>query len=230
MVRLTAVSSSACNVSVGGFLFSRLKQHIPVFAPLGAGLLIITLITAMGGLWQYQGELNGKLSAEPLPPVSRLDAAHRNAPGAAGSAQPGAPENQTGGSAARAVAGSGAAQAGRAGNAGSADTSYSQPGAPANPQTVISVSLSVNGHPKGTVRLASGSSQCDVLSQALAEGVISSLDMRYNSQQGSYGVYVIDGIGDPGSVWWTYTVNGYSPPGCSHVPADDGDSVNWQYH
>jgi uncharacterized protein DUF4430 len=232
MVRLTTVSPSAWNVSVGGFLFSRLKQHIPVFAPLGAGLLIITLITALGGLWQYQGELDGKLAAEPLAPVSQLAASHQNVPsGAAGSDKAGVSQNQTGGATSRNVVGSsGPAQSGRTGSTGPAATSYGQPGTPANPQTVISVSLSVNGHAKGVVRLASGGSQCDVLSQALAEGVISSLDMRYSQSYGTEGVYVIDGQGDHDVVWWTYQVNGHAPPyGCGYTTAHDGDSANWQY-
>ncbi len=230
MVRLTAVSPSAWNVSVGGFLFSRLKQHIPVFAPLGAGLLIITLITALGGLWQYQGELDGNLSAKPLVPVSQLPASQQDAPGIAGSDKAGASRNQTDGLTPRAVTGSAAAQASHGGSTGPAGMSYSQPGTSAAPQTVISVSLSVNGHAKGTVRLASGGSQCDVLSQALAEGVISSLDMRYSQAYGTEGVYVIDRQGDHDVVWWTYQVNGHSPPyGCGYTTAHDGDSVNWQY-
>ena len=230
MVRLTTVSPSAWNVSVGGFLFSRLKQHIPVFAPLGAGLLIITLITALGGLWQYQGELDGKLSAKPLAPVSRLTASHQAVPGTVNSGEAGAPESQTDGATPRASGGSGIVQSGHTGSTGSAASSYGQPGTQADPQSVISVSLSVNGHAKGTVRLASGGSQCDVLSQALAEGVISSLDMRYSQSYGTEGVYVIDGQGDHDVVWWTYQVNGHAPPyGCGYTTAHAGDSVNWQY-
>jgi hypothetical protein len=54
--------------------------------------------------------------------------------------------------------------------------------------------------------------------------------MRYNSQWGTEGVYVVNGIGDPNVVWWTYTVNGSAPPyGCGYVTVHDGDSVNWRY-
>lgn len=96
--------------------------------------------------------------------------------------------------------------------------------------SVVQVSLSVNGAYKGAVSLSSGSTQCDVLAQALKSGVISSLDMRYSSQYGTYGVYVIDGLGDSASIWWTYTVNGHSPAfGCSGTTVHSGDSTNWQY-
>ncbi len=92
------------------------------------------------------------------------------------------------------------------------------------------VSLSVNGSSKGSITLNNGSNHCNVLSSARAQGKISSLDMRYVAEFGSQGIYVIDGIGDSSAIWWTYTVNGRSPPsGCSHVTARNGDSVNWTY-
>lgn len=100
----------------------------------------------------------------------------------------------------------------------------------ASSPTTVHVSLSVGGTYKGTVPLASTSNHCDVLAQALKVGIINGLDMRYDTVYGTYGVYVINGIGDPGTVWWTYKVNGKSPPvGCSLLQVHDGDSVNWHY-
>lgn len=96
--------------------------------------------------------------------------------------------------------------------------------------TTLDVKLSVNGAYAGTLSLSPGANQCDVLSLALQKGLISSLDMRYSSAQKSMGIYKINGIGDPDSIWWVYTVNGKSPPlGCSGIKVGDGDSVNWKY-
>lgn len=194
------------------------------------------MVTALGGMWQYQNELDGKLGARPQVAAIGLASAHGTAGGGttAGSGSTSSPAQSktgTGSGTARGIIRSGAAQSGGSGKAAPASAapaaSYDQPAAP---QTVIAVSLSINGHAKGSVKLTSGSTQCDVLSQALAEGVISSLDMRYISQYGTEGVYVIDGMGDPGVVWWTYQVNGHAPPyGCGYTTAHDGDSVNWQY-
>lgn len=104
------------------------------------------------------------------------------------------------------------------------------PAPSAPPQQSLSVTLSVDFVRKGTLELAPGSTHCDVLSTALARGLISSLVMRYNKALGSNGVYVIDGKGDDNVVWWVYTVNGKSPPwGCSKVQVRDGDNINWDY-
>ena len=95
---------------------------------------------------------------------------------------------------------------------------------------VVMVELSVNGNPLGKVSLAASGNQCDVLVAALANGVIDSLDMRYYPQFKTQGVYVINGQGSTDAIWWTFTVNGKSPPyGCSNVPVADGDKVNWKY-
>lgn len=97
-------------------------------------------------------------------------------------------------------------------------------------QTEVTTTLYVNGSLKGAVVLAAGSNHCDVLLEAYESGVISSLNMKYYSGLKSYGVYVIDGIGDSNSIWWTYTVNGKSLPyGCSHAMVLSGDSVEWKY-
>jgi hypothetical protein len=98
------------------------------------------------------------------------------------------------------------------------------------PTTPIEVSLTINDTYAGKVALPDGKNQCDVLQEALADNIINSLDMRYSSQYKTYAVYVINGVGDSGSVWWTYKVNGISPPlGCANVKAHDGDSVTWEY-
>lgn len=94
----------------------------------------------------------------------------------------------------------------------------------------ITVGLTVNDTFKGNVSVPPGSNQCDVLTQALASGIIASLDMRYYAQYKTQGVFKIDGQGDSGAVWWAYKVNGKSPPyGCSYVQAKEGDSVKWEY-
>lgn len=218
-------------------MFSRLEHQLPTFLPLGAGLLIIGLVTTLGGLWNYQNELNDHLAAAPSQPVIALtaqkDAAgnknHASKTGSGkdglsglavnGGSAIGAPAGQTGRDLPSAVTGGGSSR--RVSN----DSSASD-----KPVSIISVSLSVNGQAQGRVRVAAGSSQCDVLSQALSQGAIRSLDMRYSSQWGTEGVYVINGMGDPDVVWWTYTVNGSAPPyGCGYVTAHQDDSINWRY-
>lgn len=214
-------------------MFPGLKRQLHVFAPLGAGLLIITMVTALGGLWNYQNELNDQLSAKPQAVITGLSLAnqtqHKPDSGtAAGSASGGAAgPGQATGNDSSLMSGSVAVPVG---TSAPAQKSSNDGPAAISPSSVISVSLSVDGRAQGSVKMPSGSNQCDVLSQALAEGVISSLDMRYISQYGTEGVYVINGLGDPDTVWWTYTVNGTPPPyGCGYMPARNGDSVNWQY-
>jgi len=99
---------------------------------------------------------------------------------------------------------------------------------PVNQQT--QVNLSVNGGESFTVNVNLGDNQCAVLTKALEQEEISSLNMQYNSSLGSYAVYQINGIGKENSVWWTYTVNGTSPTqGCSYIKANNGDKVEWEY-
>ena len=106
---------------------------------------------------------------------------------------------------------------------GTAKTATSQP-------TSVDVTLQINGKTAGNVTVASNANQCDVLSGALKQGVISDLDMRYFSNLASYGVYVINGQGDHDTVWWAYTVNGKSPPvGCSKQGVSGGEITNWIY-
>lgn len=112
----------------------------------------------------------------------------------------------------------------------SAQPAQVQPENKSSQPAAITVSLIVNSQSKGSVTVSAGNNQCDVLTQALANRQISSLDMRYNSSLGSYGVYVIDGTGDTSNIWWTYAVNGRSPPqGCSKIQAASGDVIEWRY-
>jgi hypothetical protein len=94
----------------------------------------------------------------------------------------------------------------------------------------IAVSVSIDGAAVFVVNLDEGKNQCDVLTQALRNGQITSLDMPYNASLGSFGVEQINGLGRSGQVWWAYKVNGKSPPyGCSHVVARNQDGVKWTY-
>lgn len=98
------------------------------------------------------------------------------------------------------------------------------------PQQNNQVNLSINGSSVGSVTIASGANQCDVLSQALSQGKIQSLNMRYDNSLGTYGVYQINGTGKENAIWWTYKVNGQSPgQGCSYIKANNGDNVEWNY-
>lgn len=101
------------------------------------------------------------------------------------------------------------------------------------PTLNITAESKVNVTLNGTnfeVKINDNSNQCDVLSKALEQGKIQSLNMRYDNSLGSYGVYQINGVGKENSVWWTYKVNGQSPSkGCSYVKANSGDSIEWKY-
>lgn len=100
-----------------------------------------------------------------------------------------------------------------------------------NPEpATVQVKLHIDDVYKGDVALADGKNHCDVLTRALETGVLSSLEMRYNSTYKTQAVYKINGVGDSDTVWWAYKVNGKSPPlGCSHVKVRSGDSINWEY-
>jgi len=105
-----------------------------------------------------------------------------------------------------------------------------QPAGSGQNQAPISVSLSVDGGGSLAISLPVGSNQCDVLSRALAQGKISSLDMRFNPSYGSYGVFKINGLGQDSQVWWTYKVNGSNPnQGCSYIKANNNDQISWIY-
>lgn len=92
------------------------------------------------------------------------------------------------------------------------------------------VNLSVNGSSVGQINVTSGQNQCDVLNDALAQGKISSLNMKYDNNLGTYGVYQINGIGKENAIWWVYKVNGNSPnQGCSYIKAAAGDNIEWNY-
>lgn len=94
----------------------------------------------------------------------------------------------------------------------------------------LKVSVSVDGSPSFEVSANEGSNQCDVLSQALVEGKISSLIMRYNDALGSNGIFVINGIGLADQVWWVYEIDGKSVPyGCSKSVVKGGERVSWKY-
>lgn len=92
------------------------------------------------------------------------------------------------------------------------------------------INVYINNGPSFTVSVNNGANQCDVLTKALQDGKISSLNMKYNNTYKTYGVYQINGIGKEDQIWWTYSVNGKNPPlGCSLVKANNNDNVVWIY-
>lgn len=101
---------------------------------------------------------------------------------------------------------------------------------PAAQESQYQVSLSINGQASFSVEVPKGSNQCDVLPKALDQGKISSLNMRYDSNYGTYAVYQINEIGSKNSVWWVYKVNGQSPSqGCSYIKVNNNDNIEWKY-
>lgn len=202
-------------------MLQKAKNQLSQYAPLVFGLVIIALVTALGGLWHYKYEVASQKpagqSVAGAKPNKLISASQASV--ASVSAKKSDPI----------VSKTGPSSLGQGATATIATTSGIAP-VSAIQSSKISVSLSVNGTLKGSVSLPAGSNQCDILSLALANGIIGSLDMRYSAQYQTQAVYVIDGIGDPGTVWWTYKVNGKAPPyGCGAMTAHDGDQVSWQY-
>lgn len=112
----------------------------------------------------------------------------------------------------------------------SSSDQVSSPTPTAASTTLEQVHLSINGSSSFNVVVNKDSNQCDVLSKALEQGKISSLNMRYDKTYETYAVYQINGIGKENSVWWVYTVNGQSPSqGCSYIKTNNGDNIEWKY-
>jgi hypothetical protein len=212
---------------------------------LAIGLTVVTLVTALSGLWEYQYELAHQASPASAQLVSAnfKKTAHNSSYSSDGSGQT-VPATDFGNgrqsptlalvspkpASSRQVASSNDNQTTSTTSPASPAVTSQPPNSVVPQLATVSLTLSINGQSKGLVKLVAGSNQCAVLTQALNDGLISSLDMRYSSQYNTEAVYVIDGIGDPGSIWWTYKVNGTAPPyGCAYVTVHDGDSVNWQY-
>lgn len=90
--------------------------------------------------------------------------------------------------------------------------------------------VSIDGAGEFSIELEQGKNHCDVLSQAKNEGKLSSLTMKFFAGFSSNAVYEINGLGDESQVWWTYEVNGKSPPyGCSQQQVQNNDHVKWIY-
>jgi hypothetical protein len=189
------------------------------FGVLASGLLIITVLTTGAGIWHHNYELSHQSS-----PDSSKNVAKASNDQSAQTSVTASPENVLG-----ETSPTGQTQPKSCATKPSTNQCPTSRARTQKPSTV-SATLSINGASKGMVTLAANSNHCDVLNQALKNGQISSLDLRYSSQYGTYAVYMIDGVGDSNAVWWTYKVNGSSPPyGCSQMPVKDGDSVHWQY-
>ena len=202
-----------------------IKQHVHPFVLLGASLAAVLLLTAFAGIWHHNYELShqtqksSEVAAEKLAVMGAVDTPTLSQDIAVSTDTAPTGQKTPSPNAAKALQNAQPAQNPAATN---------PPQAPA--PTTITVKLSVNDTYKGDVTLLQTSNQCDVLQKALESGVISSLDMRYSSQYKTYAVYAIEGQGDSAAIWWTYTLNGKSPPyGCSGTKVASNDLVNWKY-
>lgn len=102
--------------------------------------------------------------------------------------------------------------------------------APTKTAQKIKVLLSINGSPVGQIDMTSDQNQCDILTEALAQKRIKSLDMRYNKDFKTSVVYLVNGIGKKDSIWWGFKVNGKLPDqGCSYINVKNRDSTDWSY-
>ena len=92
------------------------------------------------------------------------------------------------------------------------------------------INVSITGISSFDLSITQGANHCDVLSKALSQGKISSLNMKYDDNLKTYAIYQINGLGKDNSVWWVYEVNGKSPSqGCSLVKVNNGDKIEWKY-
>ena len=98
------------------------------------------------------------------------------------------------------------------------------------PTTRLKLTLQIDNDPPFDLEVDSPKNHCQVLEAALAQGKLSSLNLKFFPSLSSYAVYQINGLGDTNQVWWTYSVNGQQPPyGCSQVMANQGDVIHWTY-
>jgi len=236
LISLGTYLSSARTIKAEDFSLKRLRKLLkkqinpPPALIVTTGIFAVMLITAIGGIANYSSEINQKLSdidsanSSPQTKITQAqeasqqtlskDTSSQNSSNTTSSDD--APANKPGTDSVRTT---------ESANSGTTPTSPSNPKVPKS----ISVNLSISGSFAGVVSVKSGSNYCQVLNDALAQGIIWKLDMRYNSQFGTYGVYVINNIGDANTVRLVYQVNGQSPPvGCTHLKAQNNDSVNWK--
>jgi len=109
-------------------------------------------------------------------------------------------------------------------------TSTTTPTSTPAPTTRLQFTLQIDNDPPFDLEVDSSHNHCQVLETALAQGKLSSLNLKFFSSLSSYAVYQINGLGDTSQVWWTYSVNGQQPPyGCSQVMVNQGDVIHWTY-
>ena len=109
-------------------------------------------------------------------------------------------------------------------------TSTTPPTTTPAPTARLQLTLLIDNDPPFTVEVDSPKNHCQVLEAALAQGKLSSLNLKFFPSLSSYAVYQINGLGDTNQLWWTYSVNGQQPPyGCSQVMVNQGDVIHWTY-
>lgn len=109
-------------------------------------------------------------------------------------------------------------------------TSTTPPTTTPVPTTHLQLTLQIDNDPPFNLEVDSPKNHCQILEAALAQGKLSSLNLKFFPSLSSYAVYQINGLGDTNQVWWTYSVNGQQPPyGCSQVIVNQGDVIHWTY-
>ena len=109
-------------------------------------------------------------------------------------------------------------------------TSTTPPTTTPAPTARLQLTLQIDNDPPFNLEVDSPKNHCQVLEAALAQGKLSSLNLKFFPSLSSYAVYQINGLGDTNQVWWTYSINGQQPPyGCSQVMVKQGDVIHWTY-
>lgn len=205
-------------------LFTKQWRHIAILSGLFACLLTGSYLAFPGGNTTQHPEIKLQ-AASPRTIKPKVEGATNNTPAAT---TPTTGNTQTPSSTSSGISTTKSLSTSSSSTSPST-SSPTQPATQSQPSSVM-VTLDVDSKLAGDVKVAASANQCDVLTDALVQEIISSLDMRYFSNLASYGVFVINGQGNSDEVWWTYSVNGKSPPvGCSEMGVSDGETINWQY-
>lgn len=202
-----------------------LKVKVPPVAILVSGLVIMSLLTALGGILHYGSEIKSYEAASAETLKEQKEQLNQNSKDADKKAS--ANQASTTDSSSRYINGSAYATGDNSG--GPASSTYSGSSSVHSKTSYVKVSLSIEGIYIGNITLKAPAYQCDVLRQAQARGLLS-VDMS-NKEYGQYVVYVINGIGDKSHqrIEWVYKINGsLAPRGCQYMPVKNGDSINWE--
>lgn len=205
-------------------LFKITRVKIPPIVILVSGLVVISLLTAIGGILHYGSELKDNsqpLVSDTIDKSKELTSNTKNVQN-----KTNIDKNSVNNDSSNVLNEYSTSASTQTANSQTQNKSTNS----GSNISYVEASLSINGVYVGNITLKTPAYQCDVLRQAQARGILT-VDMS-NKEYGQYVVYVINGLGDKSHqrIEWTYKVNGsLAPLGCQYMPVKNGDSINWEY-